>query len=300
MTPVQIIEAAAQELEASGFEVWFEDGWQDRGRPGDFIPQGMVWHHTADRAYSSDYAILGAIRDGIDQGGGYWLPGPLAQFGLGRSGRVYVIAAGKANHAGGGGWAGLSGNGTVWGCEAANDGIGEEWSAAQIVAYVSLATALARHTGFGAEMVCRHAEWSDAGKIDTATHPLDDGDWIRAQVQSRLDGDPLPPPQPQPDPEVPALFIFDAPSTRGGGIWYTDGATWKRGVPNGEALAPWQQGHVPHLGVIGEEYFDALPVFEAQTKQAVRAGFSGAEVEAIPGPIAHYAPAPLGCAGDEE
>ena len=190
----------------------------------------------------------------------------------------------------------------MWGCEAANDGIGEEWSPAQIVAYVSLGAALARHTGYGAEMNCRHAEWSDAGKIDTATYPLDDGDWIRAQVAARLAGDnPLPPPPPQPQPEVPALFIFDAPSTRGGGVWYTDGATWKRGVPNGEALAPWQQGHVPHLGVIGEAYFDALPVFEDQSdKRSVRAGLSGHEVDSIPGPLAHYTPAPIGCAGDDE
>ena len=112
---------------------------------------------------------------------------------------------------------------------------------------------------------------------------------------------PPPPPPPQPQPEAPALFIFDAPSTRGGGIWYTDGATWKRGVPNGEALAPWQQGHVPHLGVIGEAYFDALPVFEDQTdKRSVRAGLSGHEVDSIPGPLAHYAPGPLGCAGGGE
>lgn len=211
MTPVQIIEAAARELEAAGFEVWFEDGWQDRGRPGEFIPQGMVWHHTADQAYDDDYAIKPLIVDGRSD-----LPGPLSQWGLGRSGKLYVIAAGKANHAGGGGWRGLSGNFSVWGCEAANDGIGEPWPDRQVEAYVALGAALARHTGYGAEMNCRHAEWSDAGKIDTATAPLDDGDWIRAQVAARLAS-------PQPEGDLHMLtfryvfdgldWVFDGPSS---------------------------------------------------------------------------------------
>jgi hypothetical protein len=33
-------------------------------------------------------------------------PGPLCNVGLARSGAVYVIAAGRANHAGKGGWRG--------------------------------------------------------------------------------------------------------------------------------------------------------------------------------------------------
>ncbi len=291
MTPVQIIEAAARELETRGFEVWFEDGWQDRTVGGTFEPQGMVWHHTADRAYDSDYAILPAIRDGINQGGGYFLPGPLAQWGLGRSGKLYVVAAGKANHAGPGGWNGLSGNRSVWGCEAANDGIGEPWSQSQLDAYVALGVALARHTGYDAGMNCRHAEWSTAGKIDTATSPLNSGAWIRNAVLAGLADIPAPIPVPQ---EVHDLFIFDAPPSRGGGIFYTDGATWKRGVPNGNALLPWQLGHVPHLGVVAEDYFDALPFFDED-------GY-GAPTEstenAIAGPLSEYAPEPLACAGE--
>lgn len=215
MTPVQIIEAAARELEAAGFEVWFEDGWQDRGRPGEFIPQGMVWHHTADRAYDSDYAIKSLIVEGRSD-----LPGPLSQWGLGRSGKLYVIAAGKANHAGGGGWRGLSANFSVWGCEAANDGIGEPWPDRQVEAYIALGVALARHTGYGAEMICRHAEWSDAGKIDTATAPLDDGDWIRAQVAARL----AEPPNPEPPEEGLSMLTFR---------YVFDGLDWVFDGPSG-------------------------------------------------------------------
>ncbi len=280
-----IIRAAMDDPLLYDVDISWAPGWESRGRPGSFEPKGLVAHHTADRAYGSDYAILSAIRDGIDQGGS-WLPGPLAQFGLGRSGTVYVVAAGKANHAGPGSWGRLSGNGSVWGIEAANDGIGERWPAKQVAAYLALIAALARATGFGAADVCRHAEWSSAGKIDPydASGRLSDGSWIRSQVSELLANRPPAPPQPQ---EVSDLFIFDGPD---GGIYYTDGATWKRGVPNGNALEPWRRGLVPHLGVIERDYFDALPDFDLHPEAAMA------------GPLADYATAqePLGCAGDSD
>lgn len=290
MPIVDIIRAVVADLDSHGYAVEYEPGWEDRGRPGTFEPQGLVCHHTADRAYGSDYAILSAIRDGIDQGGS-WLAGPLAQFGLGRSGTVYVVAAGKANHAGPGGWNGLTGNAIVWGIEAANDGIGEPWPADQLDAYLSLATALARHTGFGPEYICRHAEWSTAGKIDTATAPLNSGAWIRAQVAERLSVDP-PTAPPAPDPtEVPDVFIFDGPD---GGIFYTDGVTYKRGVPNGDALLPWRLGHVPHLGVVTRDYFDALPDWRPP------GGLGLLAEPSLEGSLADYVPEPLDCAGEAD
>lgn len=182
MTPLAILRAVAADLQAQGIPVAFVPGWEDRGRPYRFNPQGLVWHHTATRGYAYDYPSLSIVRDGRSD-----LPGPLSQFGLGRhTGTVYFIAAGYANHAGGGGWEGLSGNGSVWGIEAENDGIGEEWGEATIRSYIALSVALARHTGFGPEMICRHAEWSDGGKIDTATAPLNSGSWIRSQVAAAM------------------------------------------------------------------------------------------------------------------
>jgi len=41
-TPKEIIDAVAAELTAAGIPVSFEDGWEDRGRPGSFTPQGVV------------------------------------------------------------------------------------------------------------------------------------------------------------------------------------------------------------------------------------------------------------------
>lgn len=214
VTPREVLLAMADEVSALGVPVQFIDGWESRGRPYAFNPQGLVCHHTATTGYANDYPSLGIVRDGRSD-----LPGPLAQVGLGRyTGTVYVIAAGYANHAGGGGWDGLSGNGSVWGIEAENDGVGEDWGPEVTRSYVAVAAALARHTGFTESRVCRHAEWSDGGKIDTATAPFDDGDWLRAQVADALAGTPHP--TPQGDPNVLTFryiyngvdWVFDGPS----------------------------------------------------------------------------------------
>jgi hypothetical protein len=184
VTPLEILRAVAADLKAQGIPVAFVPGWETRGRPWSFNPRGLLWHHTATKSYANDYPSLGIVRDGRSD-----LPGPLSQFGLGRhTGTVYFIAAGYANHAGGGAWRGLSGNGSVWGVEAENDGIGEAWGPELVRSYVALSVALARHTGFGPEMICRHAEWSDGGKIDTATAPLNSGSWIRNQVAAAMSG----------------------------------------------------------------------------------------------------------------
>jgi hypothetical protein len=93
-----------------------------------------------------------------------------------------------------------------------------------------------------------------------------------------------PEPEPEPDLEVATMFIFDASPERGGGIYYTDGATWKRGVPNGNALIFYASGKVPHVGVLPDDVFDAIPF--ATTDRGL-AGFSDADpAAALPGPLA--------------
>lgn len=172
----------------AGADIYWEPGWEGRGRrdpggrPYAFRPRGFVAHHTATSARTAgDYPSLGLVRSGRPD-----LPGPLSQFGLGRSGRIYVIAAGYANHAGGGGWRGLSGNGSVWGCEAENDGVGQPWSPGQLHWYPRLAAASAAVTPFGAEMVCAHREWTPT-KIDPTG--IDMG-WFRGEVARLLAGSP--------------------------------------------------------------------------------------------------------------
>ncbi len=253
VTPRDVLLAVADDLRSQGIPVEFIAGWEARGRPYAFNPRGLTCHHTATRGYANDYPSLGIVRDGRSD-----LPGPLAQIGLGRiTGTVYVIAAGYANHAGGGGWGGLTGNGSVWGIEAENDGIGEEWGPEITRSYLATATALARHGGFGPEMVHRHAEWSDGGKIDTATGPFNDGDWLRAQVAGRLATPATPTPAPE---EEYTMMIGDAPANRGGGVWQSDGVfrkpvrtgdTWDQLGDDGERVAK-------HIGVFKTGTFDDL------------------------------------------
>lgn len=211
VTPVEIVRAVIADLDAAGIPVQEIDGWEDRGRPYAFNPRGAVDHHTATKGYQYDYPSLGIVRDGRSD-----LPGPLANFGIGRiTGTVYVISGGYCNHAGGGGWAGLSGNGSVWGAsEAENDGIGEEISPKQTKARLHLHAALCRHTSYGPEMISCHREWSDGGKIDPTGV---DGDWLRSAVADLLNNGPT-----LPEGDIHMLtfryifngldWVFDGPS----------------------------------------------------------------------------------------
>lgn len=156
-------------LHDHGLTVGYCPGWETRGSSS-FNPRGHVVHHDAGNNWTTPPGILIAGRSD--------LPGPLCNFALGRDGKVWMVAAGRANHAGTGSWRGLVGNSFVWGTEANNRGTGEMWPDVQIDAYVRLCAATCEFSGFSAEMVCRHAEWTTR-KIDPAG-PWEDGhDWSR-------------------------------------------------------------------------------------------------------------------------
>jgi hypothetical protein len=151
-------------------------GWQTRGS-SDFNPRGFVAHHDVIGPTSRVPAIIVEGRSGPDP-----VPGPLSQFWLERNGRVHLVAAGRANHAGEGGWRGLTGNTSVWGCEANNLGVpSDPWPQVQLDAYVKLAAACADFSGFDASYVCGHKEWAPTRKIDP--HTIDMGRF-RARVQT--------------------------------------------------------------------------------------------------------------------
>lgn len=142
----------ADHLRAWGLRVIEVDGWRTRGS-STFNPRGVVVHHTAGGSTGD----MGSLR--ICTTGRSDLPGPLAQVGLGRSGTCYVIAAGRANHAGSGGYRGLSGNSSVWGIEAENNG-SQPWPQVQLDAYYRLCAALLELIGKDANWVCGHKEWT--------------------------------------------------------------------------------------------------------------------------------------------
>ena len=141
-----------------GLDVGLVPGYATRGSSV-FAPRGHVCHHDAGARWWEYPPPI--FTDGRTD-----VPPPLANFALQHTGKVWFVAAGRANHAGLGSWRGLVGNTAVWGTEASNDGRGQVWPDEQIAAYVRLCQATADYSGFSAEMVCRHAEWAPTRKID--------------------------------------------------------------------------------------------------------------------------------------
>lgn len=110
----------------TGFPISEVTGWRTRGHGGMAAVEGIILHHTAGPA-TGEMPSLRVIRDGRAD-----LAGPLAHFGVGRSGTVYVNAAGTAWHAGTSSWAGLSSlNSRFLGVEAEDDGDGT-WTPEQL------------------------------------------------------------------------------------------------------------------------------------------------------------------------
>lgn len=153
-------------LQDWGLTVRLVPGWETRGDPY-FEPHGHVIHHDVigDQVGTHDVCPDLIIRGRSD------LAGPLANFWLERDGDVHVVAAGEANHAGSGGWNGLSGNASVWGTEMNNLGTpADPWPDVQLEAMQRLAAATAEYSGFPIANVCGHKEWTSR-KVDP--HSID-------------------------------------------------------------------------------------------------------------------------------
>ena len=151
----------------AGLKVAEVPGWLNRGA-GDVGPvKGVICHHTAGAA-GGNMPSLRVITDGRSD-----LPGPLSQLALGRDGTFFVVAAGRANHAGRGEWQGVtSGNTSFIGIEAENTGT-EPWPAAQLDAYQRGVAAILKHLGLGAGMACGHKEYALPNGRKPDPHTID-------------------------------------------------------------------------------------------------------------------------------
>lgn len=192
-------------LRAEGLRVEPVAGWENHRRPGGFTPVGVMCHHTASNRNGGNAPSLKTVTDGRPD-----LAGPLCTLLVARDGLVYVVAAGRANHAGAGssrvledvkrdiapkgdaaklGLADdITGNGWYYGIEVENDGVGEPYPPAQIDAVARCGSALCRPGGWTANRVVHHREHTRR-KIDMSYR----GD-LRGLVRARLIGIPSPPP----------------------------------------------------------------------------------------------------------
>lgn len=197
----------ADALRAEGLAVVEVAGWRERGAPTMNL-RGSVHHHTAGGRLGNAPSLAICTYGRSD------LPGPLCHVFQARDNTCFLIASGRANHAGRGGWQGLAGNSTVGGLEVENVGTpAEPWRPDQIDTSVRVHAAFARLGGYGAGMVAQHKEWSTEGKVDA--HSID-GTQFRQLVARRLAGNPAPPepkPQSEEDDEM-TMAIF-----RDGSIW---------------------------------------------------------------------------------
>ena len=164
-------------VRGAGLDVVEVPGWRTRGHGGMTSVDGIVAHHTAGPA-SGDYPSRTIVVDGRPG-----LSGPLSNLGLARSGKVYVIAAGLAYHAGQGQQTTYSNDRRI-GIEAeatGRDRVSTDWPQVQLVAYWRLCAALAVAYHFPASQVLGHKEvcYPRGRKIDP--HPVDMGSF-REQV----------------------------------------------------------------------------------------------------------------------
>lgn len=175
-------------LKKAGLKVALVDGWESRGRGDAGATLGVICHHTGG-ARNGNMPSLNTLINGRPD-----LGGPLSQLGLGRDGTYYVIAAGKANHAGAGIWQGIAnGNTNFIGIEAENTGAANDlpWPPAQIDAYHRGVAAILGHIGRGAEFCAGHKEYAlPKGRKDD---PSFDMVAFRAAVGAILAGTAPPP-----------------------------------------------------------------------------------------------------------
>ena len=168
-------------LRAAGLKVIEVPGWQTRGHGDVGRTRMVICHHDAEACHDHHPdPALGVLLNGRPD-----LAGPLCNLALGEDGKFYMVAAGKAWHAGAGFWHGVTdGNGHGIGIEAKNNGINEPWPEIQVAAYAKGCAAIAKHCGFSPEMIAGHKEY--ALPRGRKTDPDFDMNAFRARVSKFL------------------------------------------------------------------------------------------------------------------
>lgn len=170
-------------LRGAGLKVSLVSGWETRGADTLGRILGVICHYTATPDASRNMPTLDLLIRGRED-----LPGPLCQLGLGRDGTYYIVASGRANHAGRGEWNGITtGNTNFIGIEAENSGrANDPWPVAQLDAYHRGVAAILREVGRTAASCCGHREYAlPSGRKSDVNLPMDE---FRQRVASILSG----------------------------------------------------------------------------------------------------------------
>ena len=181
-------------LKDAGLKVAVEKGWENRGLGDVGKILGVMCHHTGGPRKGIMPSLHSLIHGRAAEPGLKALAGPLCQLGLGRDGTYFVIAAGRANHAGTGNWKNLTnGNSNFIGIEAQNTGNSDDqpWPAVQMDAYHRGVAAILTHVKRDPIFCAGHKEYRlPRGK---KTDPTFDMNAFRASVAAIMSGTAQPP-----------------------------------------------------------------------------------------------------------
>ena len=202
-------------LEDAGLKVAEQPGWRTRGHGEMGTVHGVMCHHTAGPKNGNMPSL------GICTNGRPGLAGPLSQLCLGRDGTWFVVAAGRAFHAGAGEWEGITtGNSSFIGVEAENTGLENDhpWPEVQMDAYRHGVAAILKHIGAQPIMAVGHLEYAQPeGRKPDPSFSIGDRDErvaemekFRAAVAAIMGGT-----APKPVP-IPATDDKDRPTLRRG------------------------------------------------------------------------------------
>jgi hypothetical protein len=201
------VRAVAERCAARGIKVVYVKGWETRGRARILTPVGSVFHHTAGSLRGGDKPSLTICTKGR-QG----LPGPLCNFFVSRSGVLYVIAAGSANHAGTGdrlSWIGRNrGNARTWGTEVENNGLGEPWSASLMAALRVIFGVQLQVLGQPSSRLVGHREYTsrkpDPAGVDLGAFRKSLTVWTVKDLEPKPKAKPKLAAKPTPEPPAPS------------------------------------------------------------------------------------------------
>lgn len=274
---IPYVEVGPSEADYTG-----SDSWRTRGRPastGDFEPSGILCHHTASPAGTDDWADINCILWGNSSA-----PGPISTLYLGRTGTVYIVAAGRCNHGGQGIRPGIDSgcedmNANLLGIEGGNSGVGEFWPDAQIESYTAVVGALCEWYGWPLEAVYLHATTGPPGggcnsKIDPAGPWAGEPELVGSQTwdlalwrqwcQGTAEGEPPPVHYPEEargmgyvetDDGLKGCF-FRAPDGHLVKIWEGH-PSWSEA--EGAAFFAWPRGHC------SRQAFDAVDIWSPES-----------------------------------
>ncbi|CAF0874001.1 unnamed protein product [Adineta steineri] len=178
-TPVKrMLTDLADILRNAELEVVEVAGWTTRGHGQMTSVKSIICHHTAGAA-KGDFPSLSVVRDG--RTGDDPVSGPLAQLGLGRTGKWYVIAAGISYHAGVVTDNSVFGNSNSIGIEAEATGLPlkytghDHWPEVQYQSYIRGVKALQAAYGVPTARVVGHKEVAaPLGRKPDPNFPMDE------------------------------------------------------------------------------------------------------------------------------